>query len=1507
MGILLDFSRWLLGDSTPALISVQSRSCAVEPMEPRVMLNADPLYVGAVYIEKDGGDDSRGDKFELSFTGGADGTQLSRVTIDGDQYAPGFSRGDAIFDTQDTGLGTVGAVPLTIDSDNGIDDVSWQVDDGTSLLILTFSGFHAGEKFVFTIDVDEVEDYDDFADPPITDPDVINPGLDPITSGVEFQGSRLIAEFRAPHYQDATADGEFLNDYDLDTDNTRLALSENNVDKLPDRTAGAIAQLQQQPKPISIAGTVYHDIDLDLSQDADEPGLPGVTLALWKSESGSYADTGQRAITDAVGDYIFGRELDLLPGVYEVRETQPNDYFSVGAVPGTVEGVPSGHTVDGDPDALTEIGILLGDSDALDYDFAEALPARIGGFVYHDRDQDGRRDPGEEEGIGGVPVQVIPVDTIAPQGTVTVTTQADGSYTATGLVPGRYRVVQAEQPADYWDWLDAAGTVVGVVVGAAVNPGDHIEGIKLGGGQAGIEYNFGEVMPVGISGNVHESDPNGDCFVLDMEHPPIANVKIQLFNSLDQLVAETRTDADGNYSFTQQWPGTYTVKETQPDGYFQGSQRVGWVEGDTIGNVPDDDVLADVVLASGQVGVHYDFCEHPPARISGHVYHDESNDGVFDDEEDPIEGARLELYDAAGNLVATTTTDPEGLYEFTGLKQGTYRVVERQPDGYLDGLDAAGTVAGQTVGSAVNPGDEIVGVGLKWRETGIDYDFGELLTGTIRGNVHEADPYGNCFVIGIEHTPIVGVTILLQDAQGNVVDQTKTDLNGDYSFTDLTPGVYTVVENQPEGYLQGGSRVGWVDDVHSGQQVGRDILQGIEIESGQSGVYYDFCEPLPASLSGYVYHDENNNGRFDSGEAPIAGATVTLLDSDGQAVATDRTTVQGFYRFTELYQDTYTVIESQPEGWFDGRDAAGTIGGIVVGSAVNPGDKIAGVALQVGQRGVHYDFGELTPASISGYVFQDGPTIITDDGLPPADLPAIRDGQRTPDDTPIAGVVLELRQGVTGDPVMGNEALPGHYGPGPIRTTTDARGYYEFTGLERGNYAVYQVHPEEYVDSRDTPGTQSGIVFNLGEPISEAVLRTLNVDPNNDAIVRIGLPPGMASQNNNFSEVRVERILPPPPDEPPIFVPPPVVEIPLPPVQPAVFVVPLVPGKPPVLVAGGSGGMGYAWHLSVINSGRPRGAAPATFGTTTFWLTGAELLTVAWDAERLSHGTWTMARQTREGRLLRFDNEHTFGLPGAVPVVGDFNGDGIDEIAIYYKGEWYIDLNGNGLWDETDLWAKLGTEADQPVVGDWDGDGKDDIGIYGPAWPGDPRAVREEPGLPDSFNLRMHKVKNVPPQPDEATGGSRAMQLTSKGRVRADLIDHVFHYGTPGDRAVSGDWNGDGIAAIGIFRDGRWHLDIDADGRWSQADVAFIFGQAGDLPVVGDFNSDGIDEVGVVRGGRWILDLNGNRELDAADKTLDFGEGGGQPAVGDFNGDGIDDAALYHDGGPNVGSQARRS
>ena len=65
------------------------------------------------------------------------------------------------------------------------------VEDGGLLLVLDLTGFRAGDKLVFTIDVDEVQGFD----PAEVDFEAINESVDPLASGVEFQGSRLTATF----------------------------------------------------------------------------------------------------------------------------------------------------------------------------------------------------------------------------------------------------------------------------------------------------------------------------------------------------------------------------------------------------------------------------------------------------------------------------------------------------------------------------------------------------------------------------------------------------------------------------------------------------------------------------------------------------------------------------------------------------------------------------------------------------------------------------------------------------------------------------------------------------------------------------------------------------------------------------------------------------------------------------------------------------------------------------------------------------------------------------------------------------------------------------------------------------------------------------------------------------------------------------------------------------------------------------------------------------------------
>jgi len=54
--------------------------------------------------------------------------------------------------------------------------------------------------------------------------------------------------------------------------------------------------------------------------------------------------------------------------------------------------------------------------------------------------------------------------------------------------------------------------------------------------------------------------------------------------------------------------------------------------------------------------------------------------------------------------------------------------------------------------------------------------------------------------------------------------------------------------------------------------------------------------------------------------------------------------------------------------------------------------------------------------------------------------------------------------------------------------------------------------------------------------------------------------------------------------------------------------------------------------------------------------------------------------------------------------VGDWNGDGRAKLGVFRNGTWYLDYNGNGLWDSCTIDRCLpfvGLATDTPVVGDW--------------------------------------------------------------------------------------------------------------------------------------------------------------------------------------------------------------
>ena len=172
-----------------------------------------------------------------------------------------------------------------------------------------------------------------------------------------------------------------------------------------------------------------------------------------------------------------------------------------------------------------------------------------------------------------------------------------------------------------------------------------------------------------------------------------------------------------------------------------------------------------------------------------------------------------------------------------------------------------------------------------------------------------------------------------------------------------------------------------------------------------------------------------------------------------------------------------------------------------------------------------------------------------------------------------------------------------------------------------------------------------------------------------------------------------------------------------------------------------------------------------------------------------------------------------------------------------------------------------------------------------------------------TLSILLNGVGIVPPSNPIGVFRNGAWYLNSNANFTWDgcgfpsdtTKDACLVFGMAGDIPVVGDWNGDGISKIGVFRNGNWYLDINGNNAWDAgSDGAYTFGMAGDIPVVGDWNGDGISKIGVFRNGNWYLDSNGNNAWDVAlDGAYTFGMAGDIPVVGDWNGDGISKIGVF--------------
>ncbi|MDD4080919.1 MAG: SdrD B-like domain-containing protein [Eubacteriales bacterium] len=618
------------------------------------------------------------------------------------------------------------------------------------------------------------------------------------------------------------------------------------------------------------------------------------------------------------------------------------------------------------------------------------LPAVIAGTLFEDHNTSGVLDT-QEAGLPGFTVRAID-----REGNVAAETNTDkaGAYELQPLLPGEYRVRVMLQSPYIFSNTSHTGTGIenkivaqtpeyGETEAAMAAPGQRVEGMDAGAFRSGVVY--GRVLlgddREGFGGTIGG----------------LAGVLVELMDENDDPVSDftlAATDESGAFSLKGALPGTYKLRFTLPRGAKFSRpmmEETAWLT-EPFDITAGEERPADVVFAV-KTGI-----------FSGSAFNDVNFNGIFDAGDSNLPGVRVVIRSDA-RTVYEVLSGEDGTFALTGIRPGAYTLEVTVPEGLAIGSGENSPVVPAITGYAIQA---------------LDLSMGEVRDINL--------------IAAVSPLQVAGTAFYDNDLSGIFSPETDTPYAARAAIRHLATGAEYVLEPARDGSFS--LAAAFPGEYELTVELPGDHLLTLPAAASQSGGAWSARVTLapenPRLDLGFVQYGSLQGAvwNMDGSLSGVGALEITLLDSQGNALATAITGEDGGFLFEKLYPGQYALGLTLPENHRFARamDTVERVSVITSDTEDTPGGSSA-ISLTMGEKKAAQDIGIGAMGKLGDFAWLD----LNANGMQDAGEPGVPD----------IGIALY------------------QYGELITQATTDIYGRYLIDGLFPGTYTVVVSVPPE--------------------------------------------------------------------------------------------------------------------------------------------------------------------------------------------------------------------------------------------------------------------------------------------------------------------------------------------------------------------------------------------------------------------------------------------------------------